>query len=177
VLLNHDTLSYYDDIALLYHDTLTYYDDIVLLYQDTLTYYDDTVLLNHNTLSYYDKTFIVRINKCIITKCYQKTWQWVHPRFLVWFVLLDLLLYVYDCRSLFVLFLLAIVLSVLLFTDSEYPFGIFKLFLAATAFHTLSMNIIFIMAFYDFVYWSCVVLMAWQVCKQSNGVSKLLCCS
>jgi hypothetical protein len=35
------------------------------------------------------------------------------------------------CRSLFVLFLLAIVLSVLLwFTDSNYSFGIFKLFLA-----------------------------------------------
>jgi hypothetical protein len=34
------------------------------------------------------------------------------------------------CRSLFVLFLLAIVLSALLrFTDSDYPFGIFKLFL------------------------------------------------
>ena len=34
------------------------------------------------------------------------------------------------CRSLFVLFLLAIVLSVLLrFTDSDYPSGIFKLFL------------------------------------------------
>jgi len=33
------------------------------------------------------------------------------------------------CRSLFVIFLLAIVLSVLLgFTDSIYPFGIFKLF-------------------------------------------------
>ena len=33
-------------------------------------------------------------------------------------------------RSMFVLFLLAIVLSVLLrFTDSDYPFGIFKLFL------------------------------------------------
>jgi len=32
------------------------------------------------------------------------------------------------CRSLFVLFLLAIVLSVLLrFTDSDYPFGISKL--------------------------------------------------
>ena len=32
-------------------------------------------------------------------------------------------------RSLFVLFLLAIVLSVLLqYTDSDYPFGIFKLF-------------------------------------------------
>ena len=34
------------------------------------------------------------------------------------------------CRSLFVLFLLAIMLSVLLrYTDSDYPFGIFKLFL------------------------------------------------
>jgi hypothetical protein len=34
------------------------------------------------------------------------------------------------CRSLFVLFLLAIVLSVLLrYTDSDYPVGIFKLFL------------------------------------------------
>jgi hypothetical protein len=32
-------------------------------------------------------------------------------------------------RSLFVLFLLAIVLSVLRFTYSDYPFGIFKLFL------------------------------------------------
>ena len=33
------------------------------------------------------------------------------------------------CRSLFVLLLLAIVLSVLRFTDSDYPFSIFKLFL------------------------------------------------
>jgi hypothetical protein len=33
------------------------------------------------------------------------------------------------CRSLFVLFLLAIVLSGLQFTDSDYPFGILKLFL------------------------------------------------
>jgi hypothetical protein len=32
------------------------------------------------------------------------------------------------CRSLFVLFLLAIVLYVLRYTDSYYPFGIFKLF-------------------------------------------------
>ena len=33
------------------------------------------------------------------------------------------------CRSLFVLFLLAILMSVLLrYTDSDYPFGIFKLF-------------------------------------------------
>ena len=33
------------------------------------------------------------------------------------------------CRSLFVLFLLLIVFSVLRFTDSDYSFGIFKLFL------------------------------------------------
>ena len=38
--------------------------------------------------------------------------------------------HVHVCRSLFVLFLLAIVLFVLLrFTDYNYPFGIFKLFL------------------------------------------------
>jgi hypothetical protein len=38
----------------------------------------------------------------------------------------SLVLYVMFCRSLFVLFLLPIVLSVLLlFTDSDYPFGIF----------------------------------------------------
>jgi hypothetical protein len=42
----------------------------------------------------------------------------------------SLVLYVMFCRSLFVLFLLAFVLSVLLrFTDSDDPFGIFKLFL------------------------------------------------
>ena len=40
----------------------------------------------------------------------------------------SLVLYVMFSRSLFVLFLLAIVLSVLRFTDSDYPFGIFKLF-------------------------------------------------
>ena len=33
------------------------------------------------------------------------------------------------CRSLFDIFLLAIVLFGLRFTDSDYPFGIFKLFL------------------------------------------------
>ena len=47
---------------------------------------------------------------------------WVHPRFLVGFVLFVLL---FDCCS-FVLFRLVIVR----FMDSEYPFGIFKLFLA-----------------------------------------------
>jgi hypothetical protein len=47
----------------------------------------------------------------------------------VGFVLLDLLFYMYAFCP-FVLFLLAIVLSVLLqYTDSDYPFGIFKLFL------------------------------------------------
>ena len=35
-------------------------------------------------------------------------------------------------RLLFVLFLLAVVLSVLRFTDSDYSFGIFKLFLACS---------------------------------------------
>jgi len=33
------------------------------------------------------------------------------------------------CRCCLYLFLLAIVLSVLRYTDSDYPFGIFKLFL------------------------------------------------
>ena len=33
------------------------------------------------------------------------------------------------CRSLYVLFLLTIVLSVFQFTDSDYPFGVFKVFL------------------------------------------------
>jgi len=51
----------------------------------------------------------------------------LHP---VFSVSRSLVLYVVFCRSLFVLFLLAIVLSVLLrFMDSDYPFGIFKLFL------------------------------------------------
>ena len=36
------------------------------------------------------------------------------------------------CRSLFVLFHFAIVMSFLRFTDSDYSFGIFKLFLRAT---------------------------------------------
>jgi len=51
----------------------------------------------------------------------------LHP---VFSVSRSLVLYVVFCRSLFVLFLFAIVLSVLLrFMDSDYPFGIFKLFL------------------------------------------------
>ena len=49
---------------------------------------------------------------------------------LVGFVLLDLQFMCMICRSFFVLFLLAIVLSVFpRFMDSDYPFGIFKLFL------------------------------------------------
>ena len=51
----------------------------------------------------------------------------VHLLFSVGFVLLDLLCVIF-CRSLFVRFRLAIVLSVLLFTDADYPFGIYKLF-------------------------------------------------
>ena len=56
------------------------------------------------------------------------------PLVLVGFVLLSLQFYVYVLQIVvcpFVLFLLAIVLSVLLrYTDSDYPFGIFKLFLS-----------------------------------------------
>jgi len=56
----------------------------------------------------------------------------IHPQFLVGFVLLDLYFYMYVLLIVvcpFVFFLLAIVLSVLRFTDSDYPFGNFKLFL------------------------------------------------
>ena len=57
----------------------------------------------------------------------------IHTRFLVGFVLLHLQFYMYVLQIVvcpFVLFLLAIVLSVLLrHTDSDCPFGIFKLFL------------------------------------------------
>jgi hypothetical protein len=45
----------------------------------------------------------------------------------VGFVLLDLGSFVDNCLS-FCSFLLAIVLSVLRITDSDYPFGIYKLF-------------------------------------------------
>ena len=59
---------------------------------------------------------------------------WVYLRFLVGFVLLDLQFYMYSLQIVvfsFVLFLLAIVLSVLLpLTDSDYPFSISKLFLS-----------------------------------------------
>ena len=59
------------------------------------------------------------------------------PRFLVGFVIFDLQFYVF-CRSLFcclvlLLQLLSIVLFVLLrYTDSDYPIGIFKLFLVVS---------------------------------------------
>jgi len=52
----------------------------------------------------------------------------VHPRFLAYYSIFSFMCMF--CRSLFVFFLLAIVLSVLLpYTDSDYPFCIFKLFL------------------------------------------------
>ena len=58
---------------------------------------------------------------------------WVHSQFLVGLLLLDLKFYVYVLEIVacpFVLFLLVIVLSVLLwYTDSDCPFGIFILFL------------------------------------------------
>jgi len=54
------------------------------------------------------------------------------PRLLVGFVLLDLLLVVYALYIVvcpFVLFLLASEISVLRYTDSDYPFDILKLFI------------------------------------------------
>ena len=58
----------------------------------------------------------------------------VHSQFLVWVVLLNLQFYVYVLQIVlcpFVLFGFTIVLSILLqLTDSDYPFGIFKLFLS-----------------------------------------------
>ena len=46
----------------------------------------------------------------------------------------------FKSASLFVLFIVAVVLSVLLFEDSDYPFGIFKLFLHTIESH-LSQNL------------------------------------
>ena len=40
------------------------------------------------------------------------------------------------CRLLFVIFLLAIVVAFLRFTDSDYPFGVFKLILTLTTLHS-----------------------------------------
>ena len=55
---------------------------------------------------------------------------WVHPWFLAGLCYSIFSFMSMFCRSLFDLFLLAIVLSVLLqLTDSDYTFGIFKLFL------------------------------------------------
>ena len=62
-----------------------------------------------------------------------------HPRCSEGFVLLDLKFYVYVLKIIvcpFVLFLLPIVLFVLLrLTASNYPFGIFKLFLVVAEDH------------------------------------------
>ena len=52
------------------------------------------------------------------------------------------------CISLFVLFLLAIVLSVLLrFTDFDYPFGIFKLFLPISCIVCKLVRVIYILTY------------------------------
>jgi hypothetical protein len=71
-------------------------------------------------------------------------------------VIRSLVLCIMYCGSLFVLFLLAIVLFVLLlFTDSDYPFGIFKLFLphinTIYTFWNLKMHLYYV--YYDKCYW------------------------
>ena len=63
------------------------------------------------------------------------------------------------CKSLLVLFLLAIVLSVLLrYTDSDYPFGIFKLFFAFS--HLLFMYICIYIIIHFFLQQLFVILAA-----------------
>ena len=70
----------------------------------------------------------------------------VHLQFLVGFVLFDLQFYMYVLSIVvcpFVLFLLAIVLSVLRYTVSDCPFGFFKLYLEVVAqlSHSLQSNL------------------------------------
>jgi len=57
------------------------------------------------------------------------------------------------CRSLFVLFFLASVLSVLLrYTDSDYPFGIFKLFSQRNLITTTCLSYFYPKLFFSFLY-------------------------
>jgi hypothetical protein len=72
------------------------------------------------------------------TKCYLWSRNWlpslstrVHPQFLVGFMLLDLLFSVSCFIDRFLSFFSFGHCDVLRFTDSNYPFGIFKLFLWA----------------------------------------------
>ena len=73
-------------------------------------------------------SFIYVYRNCLLFRS-----TWVHPQCLVEYLLLDLYFYVFLLQIVvfpFILFLLAIVLSVRLrFTYSDDPFGIFKLFL------------------------------------------------
>ena len=75
-------------------------------------------------------------------KCLRQVEHILGHLFLVGFVLLDFYIDVYDFYFVvcsFVLFLPAIVLSVLRYTDSDYPFGIFKHFLLQTDLQTIAM--------------------------------------
>jgi hypothetical protein len=75
-------------------------------------------------------------------KCLRQVEHILGHLFLVGFVLLDFYIDVYDFYFVvcsFVLFLSAIVLSVLRYTDSDYPFGIFKHFLLQTDLQTIAM--------------------------------------
>ena len=90
-------------------------------------------------------------------------------------VIRSLVLCIMYCGSLFVLFLLAIVLFVLLlFTDSDYPFGIFKLFLphinTIYTFWNLKMHLYYV--YYDKCYWIMqfflwLYICHWPVTRQS----------
>ena len=79
------------------------------------------------------ESYILHMQVLLVCHCLPFQRTWVHPRFfsgvrVTRYLLLYYILQIVVCP--FVLFLLAIVLFVLLrFTDSDYPFDIFKLFL------------------------------------------------
>ena len=114
--------------------------DIIKLYSICTT----CQLPTHNGHYVIIFTFLIITNKYAV-KLYYKDKQHMRltrvlPHILVGFVLLNLQFYMYVLQIVvcpFVLFLLAIVLSVLRYTDSDYSFGIFKTLLLRHIYLTL----------------------------------------
>ena len=116
------------------HNFISYFDYCYLENPTVVTFFDFSSLSTgtQNILKHAAELlqFIFQYKYC---QTHWWSFSYLLPRFLVGFVLLDLLFYVYVLWIVvcpFVLFLLAIVLSVLLrYTDSDCPFGIFRLYL------------------------------------------------
>jgi hypothetical protein len=95
---------------------------LVFIFSVLVLFHSVYSIIWHSELVIYDINY-PSLSVCI---CFDS------PRNLFIFVSFNVLLSIVSSLvllCLFVLFLLAIVLSVLWFTDSDYPFGIFKLFL------------------------------------------------